>query len=85
MNARGRWWQRSIGGRIIVLFLGCCSPSQVASFMALRASLPSMRTASCRKSSGRRAAAAEPARPPAPDADQRRRACSPPTTAFARR
>jgi len=33
------WWQRSIGGRIIVLFLGLLLAVQVASFMALRASL----------------------------------------------
>ena len=39
MNARGRWWQRSIGARIIVLFLGLLLAVQVASFMALRASL----------------------------------------------
>jgi hypothetical protein len=39
MNPRGRWWQRSIGARIIVLFLGLLLAVQVASFMALRASL----------------------------------------------
>lgn len=37
---RGRWWwQRSIGVRIIVLFLGMLLAVQVASFTALRASL----------------------------------------------
>jgi diguanylate cyclase (GGDEF)-like protein len=35
----GRWWQRSIGVRIIVLFLGMLLAVQVASFTALRASL----------------------------------------------
>ena len=39
MNDRGHWWQRSIGGRIIVLFLGLLLAVQVASFIALRASL----------------------------------------------
>jgi diguanylate cyclase (GGDEF)-like protein len=39
MNLRGRWWQRSIGARIIVLFLGLLLAVQVASFAALRASL----------------------------------------------
>ncbi len=39
MNARGPWWRRSIGGRIIILFLGLLLAVQVASFMALRASL----------------------------------------------
>jgi diguanylate cyclase (GGDEF)-like protein len=37
--SRGRWWQRSIGVRIIVLFLGMLLAVQVASFTALRASL----------------------------------------------
>ena len=39
MTVRGLWWQRSIGGRIIVLFLGLLLAVQLASFMALRASL----------------------------------------------
>ena len=39
MSSRGPWWQRSIGGRIVVLFLGLLLAVQVASFMALRASL----------------------------------------------
>jgi diguanylate cyclase (GGDEF)-like protein len=39
MNGRGHWWQRSIGGRIILLFLGLLLAVQVASFIALRASL----------------------------------------------
>ena len=39
MSERGHWWQRSIGGRIIVLFLGLLLAVQVASFLALRASL----------------------------------------------
>ena len=38
-NARRRWWQRSIGGRIIVLFLGMLMAVQLASFAALHASL----------------------------------------------
>jgi diguanylate cyclase (GGDEF)-like protein len=39
MNTRGRWWQRSIGARIIVLFGGLLLAVQLASFAALRASL----------------------------------------------
>ncbi|MEO8524500.1 MAG: EAL domain-containing protein [Caldimonas sp.] len=39
MNGRGHWWQRSIGGRIILLFLGLLLAVQLASFVALRASL----------------------------------------------
>ena len=39
MSVPGRWWQRSIGARIIVLFLALLLAVQVASFMALRASL----------------------------------------------
>jgi diguanylate cyclase (GGDEF)-like protein len=39
MNPRGHWWQRSIGGRIILLFLGLLLAVQVAGFLALRASL----------------------------------------------
>jgi diguanylate cyclase (GGDEF)-like protein len=39
MRHRGPWWQRSIGARVIVLFLGLLLAVQVASFMALRASL----------------------------------------------
>ena len=39
MSERGRWWQRSIGGRIILLFLGLLLAVQLASFVALRASL----------------------------------------------
>ena len=35
-RARARWWQRSIGGRIVVLFLGLLLTVQVASFVALR-------------------------------------------------
>ena len=39
MSGPGRWWQRSIAGRIVFLFLGLLLAVQVASFMALRASL----------------------------------------------
>ena len=39
MTGPSPWWRRSIGGRIIVLFLGLLLAVQVASFMALRASL----------------------------------------------
>jgi diguanylate cyclase (GGDEF)-like protein len=39
MKVRGRWWQRSIGVRVIALFLGLLLAVQVASFTALRASL----------------------------------------------
>jgi hypothetical protein len=39
MTGRGCWWQRSIAGRIVFLFLGLLLAVQVASFMALRASL----------------------------------------------
>jgi len=39
MNPQGHWWQRSIGARIIVLFLGLLLAVQMTSFMALRASL----------------------------------------------
>jgi diguanylate cyclase (GGDEF)-like protein len=39
MSERGHWWQRSIGGRIILLFLGLLLAVQLASFVALRASL----------------------------------------------
>ncbi|MGZ5267776.1 MAG: putative bifunctional diguanylate cyclase/phosphodiesterase [Caldimonas sp.] len=39
MTPPGRWWQRSIGARIVVLFLGLLLAVQVASLAALRASL----------------------------------------------
>ena len=39
MKLRDRWWQRSIGVRIIVLFLGMLLAVQLAGFAALRASL----------------------------------------------
>jgi len=39
MTVRSPWWRRSIGGRIVVLSLGLLLAVQVASFMALRASL----------------------------------------------
>ena len=39
MTRPALWWQRSIGGRIIVLFLGLLMAVQLASFTALRASL----------------------------------------------
>jgi diguanylate cyclase (GGDEF)-like protein len=41
VTARGRWWHRSIGARIIVLFLGMLLAVQLAGFAALRASLSS--------------------------------------------
>jgi diguanylate cyclase (GGDEF)-like protein len=39
MSARGAWWQRSLGARIVLLFLGLLLAVQLASFLALRASL----------------------------------------------
>jgi diguanylate cyclase (GGDEF)-like protein len=41
VTLRGRWWHRSIGARIIVLFLGMLLAVQLAGFAALRASLSS--------------------------------------------
>ncbi|MEP7300558.1 MAG: EAL domain-containing protein [Caldimonas sp.] len=38
MSPRGHWWQRSIGARIILMFMGLLLAVQVASFLALRAS-----------------------------------------------
>jgi diguanylate cyclase (GGDEF)-like protein len=39
MKARTRWWQRSIGGRIVLLSLALLLTVQLASFVALRSSL----------------------------------------------
>jgi diguanylate cyclase (GGDEF)-like protein len=39
VNGSARWWQRSIGGRIILLSLGLLLTVQLASFVALRTSL----------------------------------------------
>jgi diguanylate cyclase (GGDEF)-like protein len=39
VNSPARWWQRSIGGRIILLFMALLLAVQMASFAALRASL----------------------------------------------
>jgi len=39
VNSPVRWWQRSIGRRIILLFMALLLAVQMASFAALRASL----------------------------------------------
>jgi len=39
VSPRKRWWQRSIGGRIVLLSLGLLLTVQLASFVALRTSL----------------------------------------------